>query len=44
VDRTAAFAPDLGAIGNISSFGEDDLQNLFIVDFDGEIFHVTEIE
>jgi glucose/arabinose dehydrogenase len=43
-DRTAAFAPDVGSIGNISSFGEDDQGNLYIVDFDGEIFHVTEIE
>jgi hypothetical protein len=43
-DRTSAFTPDVGAIGNIASFGEDDLGNLFIVDFDGEIFHITEIE
>ena len=42
-DRTAAFAPDVGAIGNIPSFAEDDLGNLYIVDFDGEIFVLREI-
>ncbi len=36
--RTAAFAPTAGAIGNISSFGEDAAKNLYIVDYDGEIF------
>lgn len=43
-DRTAAFAPDIGAIGNISSFGEDQSGNLYIVDFDGEIFQIFERE
>lgn len=42
VDRTAAFAPDAGAIGNIASFGEDARGNLYILDIDGEIFVVTE--
>lgn len=41
-DRTAAFAPNVGAINNIAAFGEDAQGNLFIVDFDGEIFMLTE--
>lgn len=36
------FTPDAGAINNIASFGEDDVANLYIVDFDGEIFLVRE--
>lgn len=36
--RTGDFAPDVGAINNISSFGEDDAGNLYILDIDGEIF------
>jgi hypothetical protein len=43
-DRTTAFAPDVGAIGNIPSFGEDDAGNLYIVDFDGEIFVLREMD
>jgi glucose/arabinose dehydrogenase len=35
------FAPDAGAFNNISSFGEDSQRNLFIVDFDGEIFMIV---
>lgn len=38
--RRADFAPDVGAIGNISSFGVDEAGNLYIVDFDGEIFRL----
>ena len=39
--RTAEFTPTAGAINNISSFGTDPANgNLFIVDFDGEIFMV----
>ncbi len=41
-DRTTAFAANLGAIGNIASFGEGDVGNLFIVDIDGEIFVLRE--
>lgn len=42
-DRTAAFAPDIGDIRFISSFGEDDFGNLFILDFvDGEVFQLRE--
>lgn len=38
--RRQAFAPAAGAIGNISSFGLDEAGNLYIVDFDGEIFRL----
>jgi hypothetical protein len=38
--RRADFTPNAGAIGNISSFGVDQAGNLYIVDFDGEIFRV----
>ena len=38
--RTTEFAPAQGAIGNISSFGVDQAGNLYIVDFDGEIFRI----
>ena len=38
--RTQEFAPDQGAINNISSFGIDEASNLYIVDFDGEVFRV----
>lgn len=43
-DRTAQWAPNVGAIGNISSFGEDQVGNLYIVDFDGEVFQIVETE
>jgi glucose/arabinose dehydrogenase len=38
--RNTDFAPDLGALNAIVSFGEDSQRNLFIVDFDGEIFMI----
>lgn len=38
--RNADFAPNAGAFGNIVSFGEDSARNLYIVDFDGEIFMI----
>jgi hypothetical protein len=38
--RRTDFTPNAGAIGNISSFGVDQAGNLYIVDFDGEIFRV----
>lgn len=38
--RRAAFAPNAGTIGNIASFGQDQAGNLYIVDYDGEIFVV----
>src|SRR5262249_41076202 len=40
-DRTSQIAPDIGAISNPSSFGEDALGNLYIVDFNGEVFRLT---
>lgn len=36
--RTQDFAPNAGAIGNVASFGEDQAGNLYIVDYDGEVF------
>ena len=38
--RNADFAPTAGTINNVSSFGVDQLGNLYIVDFDGEIFRI----
>jgi glucose/arabinose dehydrogenase len=40
-DWSSQFRPDQGAINGISSFGEDNLGNLYIVDLDGEIFKVV---
>lgn len=37
-DRLQSFAPNAGAYTNIVSFGVDRSNNLYIVDFDGEIF------
>ena len=37
-DRLQSFAPNAGAYTNIVSFGTDRANNLYIVDFDGEIF------
>lgn len=33
--------PDAGAINSPSSFGEDAAGNLYLVDFDGEVFKLT---
>ena len=38
--RRAAFAPNTGTINNIASFGVDQSGNLYIVDYDGEIYVV----
>ena len=38
--RNADFAPNAGTIDNISSFGVDQAGNLYIVDFQGEIFRI----
>ncbi|MEA3043496.1 MAG: hypothetical protein QOH47_1334 [Sphingomonadales bacterium] len=38
--RRTEFTPNAGAINNISSFGVDQGGNLYIVDFDGEIFRI----
>jgi glucose/arabinose dehydrogenase len=35
---TADITPDIGSIDGISSFGEDDVGNLYVVDLDGELF------
>lgn len=39
--RNEDFAPDVGDINSLASFGEDSAGNLFIVDFDGDIFMVV---
>lgn len=36
--RNASFAPQTGTINNVASFGVDQSNNLYIVDYDGEIF------
>jgi Ca2+-binding RTX toxin-like protein len=41
VDRTAQIVPDAGAIDMPSSFGQDNLGRLYVVDFDGEVFRLT---
>ena len=38
--RTMSFAPNQGTIVNPASFGVDAAGNLYIVDFDGEVFRV----
>lgn len=38
--RNVDFIPNAGTIGNISSFGVDQAGNLYIVDYDGEIFRI----
>ena len=30
--------PDIGSVNNVASFGEDAIGNLYVVDFDGDIF------
>ncbi len=42
LDWTDALLPDQGRIDNIASFGEDADGNLYIVDFDGEIFRIVD--
>lgn len=41
-DWTAALVPPVGSIDNISSFGEDLLGNLYVVDLGGEVFRVVD--
>jgi glucose/arabinose dehydrogenase len=38
--RRTAFTPSVGAISNIASFGLDQTGNLYIVDYDGEVYVV----
>ncbi len=40
-ERTAQITPSAGAINNPTSFGEDGRGNLYISDFDGDIFRLT---
>ena len=40
-DRTAQITEDFGTVGNVSSFGEDARGNLYLVDFDGDVFRLT---
>jgi glucose/arabinose dehydrogenase len=42
-DRTAELAPSNATIDLISSFGEDALGNLYIVDHGGEVFRIEEV-
>ncbi len=42
-DRTAQLAPDAGTLSNPSSFGEDGSGNLYVVDFDGDVFRLTPV-
>lgn len=41
--QTDAFIPNAGAINNVASFGLDDDRNVYVVDFDGEIFRLERI-
>jgi glucose/arabinose dehydrogenase len=40
-ERTNQITPNVGSIDNPSSFGEDALGNLYVVDIDGEVFRLT---
>jgi glucose/arabinose dehydrogenase len=40
-ELTSQIAANVGAINNPSSFGEDGRGNLYLVDFDGEVFKLT---
>lgn len=40
-DRTSQITTSAGAINNPSSFGEDGLGNLYVVDLDGDVFRLT---
>lgn len=39
-DWTDILATDVGSIGNISSFGEDEEGNLYVIDYGGEVFKI----
>ena len=41
--RNADFAPDAGVIDNVVAFGTDSANNVYIVDFDGEIFVIEPV-
>ena len=40
-ERTSQITPDIGAINVPTSFGEDAQGNLYIVDYDGDVFRLT---
>lgn len=40
-NRTASLAPVVGNIGNIASFAEDAAGNLYIIDYDGELYRLV---
>jgi glucose/arabinose dehydrogenase len=40
-ERTSQISYDAGTLTNPSSFGQDALGNLYVVDFDGEVFRLT---
>jgi Ca2+-binding RTX toxin-like protein len=40
-DRTSQIATDVGFVTNPTSFGEDARGNLYLTDFDGEVFRLT---
>lgn len=40
--QTTAFAPDLGTLDSIASFGEDDAGNLYVLGIDGEVFQLQD--
>src|SRR5215204_1195004 len=40
-ERTGQISPDAGQINNPSSCGEDGRGNLYLVDFDGDVFRLT---
>jgi glucose/arabinose dehydrogenase len=40
-NRTSQIMPDAGSVSNPTSFGEDARGNLYLTDFDGEVFRLT---
>lgn len=44
IDRTLEWAPTAGPFSNIASFGEDAVGNLYIVEFNGRITRLEEID
>ena len=42
-DRTSQITTDFGAVTNPTSFGEDARGNLYLTDFDGEVFKLTPV-
>ena len=42
--RTESFSPNVGSIGGLASFGEDNQGNLYVVDYGGSVFQVVPID